>query len=84
MNMSFLRIERLLALSGFNVDTCKCRLVAQGYSQTEGIDYEETFAPVARFNTIRTLLALGLNRGMIVKQMDVVTTFLNGTLKEDI
>ena len=58
--------------------------MAQGFSQTEGIDYEETFAPVAQFNTIHTLLALVLNRGMIMEQMDVVTAFLNGTLKEDI
>ena len=66
------------------LDRYKCRLVAQRYSHTEGIDYEESFAPVARFNTIRTLLALGLNRGMIMEQMDVVTAILNGTLKEDI
>ena len=43
-----------------------------------------TFAPVARFNTISSLLAMAVNRGMIIEQMDVVTAFLNGKLKEEI
>ena len=62
----------------------KCRLVAQGYSQVEGVDYEEKFAPVARFRSIRTLLAVGVQRGMKIYEMDIVTSFLNGTLKEEI
>ena len=67
-----------------DIERYKCRLVAQGFSQTQGIDYDETFAPVARFNTIRSLLAMAVNRGMIIEQMDVVTVFLNGMLKEEI
>ena len=62
----------------------KCRLVAQGYTQAQGIDYHETFAPVARFGSIRTLLATAAQRGMHVHQMDVHTAFLNGKLEEDI
>ena len=62
----------------------KCRLVAQGYTQAQGIDYHETFAPVARFGSIRTLLATAAQRGMHVHQMDVHTVFLNGELEEDI
>ena len=62
----------------------KCRLVAQGYTQAQGVDYHETFAPVARFGSIRTLLATAAQRGMHVHQMDVHTAFLNGKLEEDI
>ena len=49
----------------------KCRLVAQGYTQAQGIDYHETFAPVARFGSIRTLLAIAAKRKMYVHQMEV-------------
>ena len=66
------------------VDRFKGRLVAQGYSQKYGIDYDETFSPVARFSSIRTLLAFAVQRGMLIYQMDVVTAFLNGDLKEEI
>ena len=59
----------------------KCRLVAQGYTQAQGIDYHETFAPVARFGSIRTLLATAAQRGMPVHQMDVHMAFLNGKLE---
>ena len=62
----------------------KCRLVAQGYTQAQGIDYHETFAPVARFGSIRALLATAAKREMYVHQMDVHTAFLNGKLDEDI
>ena len=66
------------------VDRFKGRLVAKGYSQQYGIDFEETFAPVVRFSAIRTLLAFAVNNNMIVHQMDVVTAFLNGELQEEI
>ena len=66
------------------VDRYKYRLVAQGFTQAPGIDYDETFAPVARFSTIRTLLATGVKRGMRIEQMDVTTAFLNGVLKENL
>ena len=58
--------------------------MAQGFSQKEGLDYTETFAPVARLGTIRALIALGVHRNMQMHQMDVKTAFLNGKLKEDI
>ena len=66
------------------VQKFKARLVAKGYSQQFGVDYHDTFAPVVRFNSLRTLLALAVQRGMIIHQMDVVTAFLNGYLDEDI
>ena len=62
----------------------KARLVAKGYLQKEFIDYDETYAPVAKFSTIRTLLAVGVFRSMHFHQMDVKTAFLYGDLEEDI
>ena len=56
--------------------------MAQGFSQTPGVDFNETFVPVARFGTIRSLLAMGVKRNMSIHQMDVTTAFLNGNLKE--
>jgi hypothetical protein len=67
-----------------NVDRHKARLVAQGYSQTPGIDYEEVFSPVARHSSIRTLLALANKHNLEIHQMDVKTAFLNGHIEHDI
>nr|GEZ94406.1 retrovirus-related Pol polyprotein from transposon TNT 1-94 [Tanacetum cinerariifolium] len=60
----------------------KTRLVAKGYRQDEGIDFEESFAPVARIEAIRIFIANAASRNMTVYQMDVKTAFLNGELKE--
>jgi hypothetical protein len=62
----------------------KSRLVAQGYSQKEGIDYEETFAPVARLEAIRILLSFSMAKGFKLRQMDVKSFFLNGVLEEEV
>nr|GFA08647.1 retrovirus-related Pol polyprotein from transposon TNT 1-94 [Tanacetum cinerariifolium] len=62
----------------------KARLVARGYRQEEGIDFEESFAPVARLEAIQIFLAYAAHRNMVVYQMDVKTTFLNGNLREDV
>jgi hypothetical protein len=59
-------------------------LVAQGYSQKEGIDYEETFAPVARLEAISILLAFSATKGFKLYQMDVKSAFLNGFLEEEV
>ncbi|GJW40962.1 putative ribonuclease H-like domain-containing protein [Tanacetum coccineum] len=62
----------------------KSRLVVRGYRQEEGIDFEESFAPVARMEAIRIFLAYAAHKSFIVFQMDVKTAFLHGTLKEDV
>ncbi|GJX22232.1 retrovirus-related pol polyprotein from transposon TNT 1-94 [Tanacetum coccineum] len=62
----------------------KARLVAQGYNQQEGIDYDETFAPVARLEAIRIFLAFATYMNFIFYQMDVKSAFLNGKLKEEV
>ncbi|GKC63185.1 putative ribonuclease H-like domain-containing protein [Tanacetum coccineum] len=62
----------------------KARLVAQGYTQEEGIDYDEVFAPVARIEAIRLFLAFASFMGFIVYQMDVKSAFLYGTIDEEV
>ena len=67
-----------------NVIRNKARLVAQGYSQMEGVDYDDTFAPVVDMESIRILLTLACHLRFNLYQMDVKTTFLTGLLKEDV
>ncbi|GKD39472.1 retrotransposon protein, putative, ty1-copia subclass, partial [Tanacetum coccineum] len=62
----------------------KARLVARGYRQEEGIDFEESFAPVARIDAIQIFLAYAAHMNMIVYQMDVKTAFLNSILREEV
>ncbi|CAL9030392.1 unnamed protein product [Prunus brigantina] len=62
----------------------KARLVAKGYSQKPGIDFNETFAPVARLDTIRILVALATQKGWKLFQLDVKSAFLNGVLHEEV
>ncbi|CAM8887225.1 unnamed protein product [Rhodiola kirilowii] len=67
-----------------NITRNKARLVAQGYTQIEGIDFDETFAPVARLEAIRLLLALACHLKFKLFQMDVKSAFLNGLLNEEV
>lgn len=66
------------------VDRFKARLVAKGYAQRYGVDYDETFAPVVRYSSIRAILAHAVQNDLMVHQMDVETAFLNGELNEDV
>ena len=62
----------------------KARLVAKGYNQEEGIDYDETYAPVARLEAIRILLAYASYMNFKLYQMDVKSAFLNGFIEEEV
>jgi hypothetical protein len=62
----------------------KSRLVAQGFSQKKGIDYEETFSPVARLEAIRILRAFSVAKEFKLHQMDMKSAFLNGVLEEEV
>jgi hypothetical protein len=62
----------------------KARLVACGFVQQEGVDYEDAFAPVARMESVRVLLALAAQEGWAVHHMDVKSAFLNGELQEEV
>jgi hypothetical protein len=62
----------------------KAQLVVKGYSQIEGLDFDETYAPVARLESIRILLAYATYHGFKLYEMDVKSTFLNGPIKEEV
>jgi hypothetical protein len=66
------------------VEKHKARLVAKGYSQKYGVDYNEVFAPVARWDTIRTILVVAASNDWKVYQLDVKSAFLHGELLEDV
>lgn len=66
------------------VDKLKARLVVKGYAQEYGVDYTEVFAPVARMDTVRMIIAVAAQRGWNIYQLDVKSAFLHGELKEDV
>ena len=67
-----------------SINKHKPRLVVKGYAQIFGVDYSDTFAPVARLDTIRLLITVSAQRGWKMHQMDVKSAFLNGILEEEI
>ena len=67
-----------------NVTIYKARLVAKGYRQVQGVDYDETFSPVAKLKSVRIMLAIAAYYDYEIWQMDVKTAFLNGYLKEEL
>jgi len=61
-----------------NIEKFKARFVARGFSQVEGVDYEETFAPMAQYTSVRSIISIEVEMGWKIHQMDVKTAFLNG------
>jgi hypothetical protein len=66
-----------------NIEKHKARFMARGFSQVEGIDYDAMFAPVARYASIRTVMAIVAEMGWKIHHMDVKTAFLNDILEEE-
>ena len=67
-----------------NIEKYKERFVGRGFSQVEGVDYDETFAPVDRYTSIRSIISIAAEMGWKIHQMDVKTAFLNGILEDEV
>ena len=77
-------VFKIKRLPDGRIDRDKARLVARGFSQQYGVDYDETFAPVVRMETLRVLLAIAAAENLEIHQMDVITAYLASKLEEEI
>ena len=77
-------IFKLKHVADGSIEKYKTRFVSRGFSRKEGIDYFETFAPVARYTSIRTIISLVFIFGWKMYQMDVKTAFLNGNIDQEV
>ena len=77
-------IYKIKHVANGSIKKYKARFVARGFSQKEGIDYEETFTLVARYTSIMAIMALDAKLGWKLHQMDVKTAFLNGVVEEEV
>ena len=78
------RIYKIKHAADGSIEKYKARFLARGFSQKEGIDYEENFAPVSRYTSIRSILSLDAVMKWKIHQMDVKTAFLNGVVEEEV
>ena len=78
------RLYKIKHVVDGSIKQFKARFVARGFSQVEGVGYDETFAPVARFSSIRVVIFVVAEMGWKIHQMDVKTAFLNGFLQEEV
>ena len=67
-----------------SIERYKARLVAQGFSQKQGLDYDEMFSPVIQFESFRTLVAIAVQKGLKLHQLDITAAFFNGRLEEEV
>jgi hypothetical protein len=77
-------IYKIKHVADGSIEKFKARFMAKGFSQKEGVDYDETFASVARYTSIRVVISLAAEMGWQIHQMDVKTTFLNGVIEEEV
>jgi hypothetical protein len=77
-------LYKLKYVADGNIEKYKARFVVRGFSQVEGFDYDETFASVARYTSIRAVISIATEMGWKIHQMDVKTTFLNGLIQEEV
>ena len=77
-------IYKIKHAADVSIKKYKARFVARGFSQKEGVDYDETFAPIARYTSIRAIISIAFVMGWRLHQVDVKTVFLNGVIEEEV
>ena len=84
MQLDAKRVYKIKHNAYGSINIYKAHLVAKGYVQTYGIDFEETFNPIAKMATVRVVIAMAASKGWELQQMDVKNAFLNGDLQEEV